>query len=106
MNPMDFLKNFQNMQSKLTEAQERLKTVSASGSAGGDMVRVELNGQFELLSIQISEDVVDPKDVSMLQDLIMAAFADASAKVKEKIREQVTSMTGDMDLPPGMFGAG
>ncbi len=105
MNPMDFLKNFQNMQSKLSEAQERLRTVTATGSAGGDMVRVELNGQFELLSIQIDKDVVDPNDVQMLQDLIHAAFADASAKVRDKIREQVSSMTGDMDLPPGMFGA-
>ncbi len=105
MNPMDFLKNFQNMQSKLTEAQEQLRGVTATGSAGGDMVRVELNGQFELMSIQISPDVVDPGDVQMLQDLILAAFADASAKVKERIRDQVSSMTGDMDLPPGMFGA-
>lgn len=105
MNPMDFLKNFQNMQSKLSEAQERLRTVTATGSAGGDMVRVELNGQFELLSIQIDKEVVDPNDVQMLQDLIHAAFADASAKVKDRIRDQVSSMTGDMDLPPGMFGA-
>ena len=105
MNPMDFLKNFQNMQSKLSEAQERLRTVTATGSAGGDMVRVELNGQFELLSIQIDQEVVDPNDVGMLQDLIHAAFADASAKVRDKIRDQVSSMTGDMDLPPGMFGA-
>jgi hypothetical protein len=102
---MDFLKNFQNMQSKLSEAQERLRTVTATGSAGGDMVRVELNGQFELLSIQIDKEVVDPNDVQMLQDLIHAAFADASAKVKDRIRDQVSSMTGDMDLPPGMFGA-
>ncbi len=105
MNPMDFLKNFQNMQSKLSEAQEQLQAVSAVGSAGGDMVRVELNGQFELLSIRIDQTVVDPEDVQMLQDLIHAAFADASAKVKERIREQVSSMTGDMELPPGMFGA-
>ncbi|NBC30047.1 MAG: YbaB/EbfC family nucleoid-associated protein [Spirochaetes bacterium] len=105
MNPMDFLKNFQNMQSKLSEAQERLRTVTATGSAGGDMVRVELNGQFELLSIQIDKDVVDPNDVQMLQDLVHAAFADASAKVRDKIRDQVSSMTGDMELPPGMFGA-
>jgi DNA-binding YbaB/EbfC family protein len=102
---MDFLKNFQNMQSKLSEAQERLRTVTATGSAGGDMVRVELNGQFELLSIQIDKDVVDPNDVQMLQDLVHAAFADASAKVRDKIRDQVSSMTGDMELPPGMFGA-
>jgi hypothetical protein len=93
------------MQSKLSEAQERLRTVTATGSAGGDMVRVELNGQFELLSIQIDKEVVDPNDVQMLQDLIHAAFADASAKVKDRIRDQVSSMTGDMDLPPGMFGA-
>jgi hypothetical protein len=105
MNPMDFLKNLPNIQNKLSEAQERLRTVTATGSAGGDMVRVELNGHFELLSIQIDKEVVDPSDVQMLQDLIHAAFADASAKVRDKMRDQMSSLTGDMDLPPGMFGA-
>jgi hypothetical protein len=105
INPMELLKNFQNIQSKMSEAQERLKHVTATGTAGGDMVRVEVNGQLEVQSVQISQEVVDPNDIEMLQDLILAATTDAMNKVKEKIREEMSSLTGGMDLPPGLFGA-
>ena len=104
MNPMDILKNFQNIQSKLGEAQERLKDVRATGTAGGDMVRVEMTGEFQVTSVQISPEAVDPEDIEMLQDLMLAAFTNAAANVKEKIREEMSSFTGGMDLPPGMFG--
>ena len=104
MNPMDILKNFQNIQSKLGEAQERLKDVRATGTAGGDMVRVEMTGEFQVTSVKISPEAVDPDDIEMLQDLMLAAFTNATANVKEKIREEMSSFTGGMDLPPGMFG--
>ncbi|MFP4566529.1 MAG: YbaB/EbfC family nucleoid-associated protein [Spirochaetaceae bacterium] len=104
MNPMDILKNFQNIQSKLGEAQARLKEVRATGTAGGDMVRVEMTGEFQVTAVRISPEAVDPDDIDMLQDLILAAFTNAVANVKEKIREEMSSFTGGMDLPPGMFG--
>jgi len=104
INPMELLKNFQNIQSKMTEAQERLQHVTATGSAGGDMVKVEITGQFQVKSVTISPEVVDPGDIPMLQDLVLAAFTDAVARVKEKIREEMSSLTGGMDLPPGLMG--
>ncbi len=104
MNPMDLLKNFQNIQSKLNEAQERMKHVTAVGTSGGDMVRVTINGQMEVQNVEISKDVVDPNDVEMLQDLILAAFTDAMTKVKEEIKEEMSGLTGGMDLPPGLMG--
>ena len=104
MNPMDILKNFHNIQSKLGEAQERLKEIRVTGTAGGDMVRIEMTGEFQVTSVQISPEAVDPNDIEMLQDLMLAAFTNATSNVKEKIREEMSSFTGGMDLPPGLFG--
>lgn len=105
MNPMDMLKNFQNIQSKLGEAQEKLKEIRVTGTAGGDMVRVEMTGEFQVTSVEISSEAVDPNDIEMLQDLMLAAFTNATSNVKEKIREEMSSMTGGMDLPPGLLGS-
>ena len=104
MNPMDLLKNFQNIQSRVTEMQDKLKDVIVTGTAGGDMVQIELNGQMQVRKVHIEKEVVDPNDVEMLQDLILAAFTDAFEKMKEKLREEVSSLTGGMDIPPGLMG--
>ena len=104
MNPMDLLKNFQNIQSRMGEMQERMKELTVSGSSGGGMVVIEMNGQMEVIGITISPDAVDPEDIGMLQDLVFAAFSDASAKIKEKMKEEMSSITGGVDLPPGLFG--
>ena len=104
MNPMDLLKNFQNIQSQMGEMQERLKELTVSGTSGGGMVVIEMNGQMEVIGITISPDAVDPEDIGMLQDLVFAAFSDASAKIKEKMKEEMSSITGGVDLPPGLFG--
>jgi len=104
MNPMDIFKNFQNLQSRVGGMQERMQGITATGTAGGDMVRVEIDGQMEVRNISISREVVDPEDISMLEDLVLAAFSDASAKVREKMREEMSSITGGLDLPPGFPG--
>lgn len=106
MNPMDLFKNIQKLQSKMGETQERLKSVTAIGTAGGDMVRVEIDGQFSVRSVTISPEVVDPNDVEMLQDLVLAAFTDASAKVRDKMKDEMASISGDLGIPPGMLGGG
>ena len=87
------------------EMQERLKTVTVSGTSGGGMVVIEINGQMEVTGVTILPEAVDPDDIGMLQDLIFAAFSDASAKIKEKMKDEMSSLTGGMDLPPGLFGA-
>ncbi len=105
MNPMDMLKNFQDIQAKMSETQEKLRGVTAVGTAGGDMVRVEFNGHMEVRSVKISPEAVDPDDIEMLEDLLLAACTDGITKVKEKIQEEVSGLTGGLDLPPGMFGS-
>ena len=104
INPMELLKNFQNMQAKITEMQEKLKDVTVTGSSGGGMVQVEMNGQLAVTRVTISKEVVDPEDIEMLQDLVLGAIADALARVKERLREEASSVTGGMNLPPGMMG--
>jgi hypothetical protein len=104
INPMELLKNFQNMQAKIAEMQEKLKDVIVTGSSGGGMVEVEMNGQLAVTRVTIAKEVVDPDDIEMLQDLVLGAVADALAKVKEKLKEEASSVTGGLNLPPGMMG--
>ena len=101
---MDFLKQFGNIQERMAEIQEGLRRISVVGSAGGDMVQVELNGQMEVVRVHISKEAVDPSDIGMLEDLILAALSDALAKMKERIREEVSALTGGINLPPGLLG--
>jgi hypothetical protein len=104
MNPMDLFKNLQNLQSQFSEMQEKMKAITVTGTSGGDMVRVEMNGQFDVLDLSISPEIVDPQEVGMLQDLIKAAYTDAQSKVKEQMQQQMSELTGGMDLPPGFMG--
>jgi hypothetical protein len=104
MNPMDILKNFQNMQSKVQEMQSKVKNISVTGSAGGDMVRVEMNGEMKVTNVTIAPEVVDPNDVEMLEDLVLAACTNASTKIREKLKEEVNTLTGGIDLPPEIMG--
>ena len=99
MNPFDLIKNLQNMQSNMEQMQSKLKTVTVQGSAGGDLVRIELNGQMELLSVQLDPACVDKGDIPMLQDLIRSAHADAMRKVRDKIKEEFGSSFPGMNLP-------
>jgi len=102
INPFELMKNFQSLQAKLNETQERLKSVKVLGHAGGDMVQVEMNGRFEVLSVRISPEAVDPQDIPMLEDLLRAAISDALSKLKEAIRLEMSDITGG--IPPGFFG--
>ncbi len=101
---MDLFKNMGNIQEKLRESQEKLKSLSVEGTAGGDMVKVILSGEMAVLGVEISPDVVDPGDIIMLQDLVVAAHADAMVRIREKIREELGSLTGGLNLPPGFMG--
>ena len=104
MNPMDMLKNMGQLQEKMQEAQEKMRRIVVTGSAGGDMVSITMNGEFQILSVAIAPEAVDPDDLGMLQDLIRAAHNDASARIKENLREGLVDMAGDMPIPPGLFG--
>jgi DNA-binding YbaB/EbfC family protein len=101
INPLEFMKNMQDMQSKMGDIQEKLKDVSSKGSAGGGLVEITMNGQMEVTHVKLDPLCVDPRDVKMLEDLIQSAFVAASQNVKEKIKNEVA---GDFNLPPGMAG--
>ncbi len=100
-NPLDFVKNLQEMQGKMGEVQEKLKDIEAEGSAGGGLVSVKMNGQMEITGVTIDPLAVDPRDVKMLEELIVSASTAASVKVREKIKEEVSGMAG---MPPGFPG--
>jgi len=104
VNPFELLKQFGNLQERMSELQGRLARVTVVGTSGGGMVQVELNGQLSVTRLTISPEAVDPEDLPMLQDLLRAAFSDALAKVKEKIQAEVSSLTGGLPLPPGLLG--
>ena len=104
-NPLDFMKMIQGLQRNMGEMQEKLRAVRVTGSAGGDMVEVVLNGHLEVMAVKVEPDAIDPAEREMLEDLIRAAFTDATAKVKEHLRSEFSTATDGLPLPPGMFGA-
>ena len=97
----NLMKQEQEMQSKMGELQERLAEVELTGNAGGDMVRVTVNGRNEVRAVKIDPALAKPEDVEMLEDLLVAAFADARVKVEARMREEMSKLTGGIDLPPG-----
>ena len=90
------MKQAQQMQTKMQEAQ---KTLRAEGTAGGAMVKVTLNGAKELVAVAIAKEAMDPEDPSMLEDLIMAAFKDAGAKADEGMAKVTGSLGGGLNIP-------
>ena len=75
-----------------------MESLEVEGSAGGGMVTVKMNGQKQIVDLAIDPEVVDPDDIEMLQDMIVAAINQATAKVDEEMQEQMGGM-----VPPGMF---
>ncbi len=98
----DIMKQAQKMQAKMAEIQEELADKIVESTSGGGMVKVQVNGRQEVLSIVIEPDVVDPDDVEMLQDLIVAAVNDALHKSQEMMAEEMKKLTGGMSIP-GLF---
>lgn len=94
MNPFDMVKNLKNIESQMKTMKEELANLEVTGSAGGNMVQVTLNGQFEIKAVKIDPIAVDPRDVPMLQDLIVAAHHDALDKVQEQIKAKAGPMLG------------
>lgn len=95
----NMMKQAQQLQSKMMKLQEELAEKTVESSSGGGMVRVTANGRQQILSIQIEKEVVDPDDVEMLQDLIMAAINDALAKAQEMVSSEMGKLTGGLNIP-------
>ena len=99
MNIKQLMKQAQQMQEQM---QRQMTEIHVEGTAGGGMVKAEMNGNKELLAVTIDKEAVDPNDVEMLQDLIKAAVNEAARKVDEQMQASMGAMTGGMKIP-GLF---
>lgn len=102
MNMQQIMRQAQKMQKKMEEAQEEAANQVVEASAGGGMVSVKVNGKQELLEISIEKDVVNPDDVEMLQDLIVAAVNEGMKKAQQVMQDKLQGITGGLNIP-GMF---
>ena len=98
----NLMKQAQQMQTRMEEMQRKLLDLVAEGMAGGGLVKVTLNGKNEMKAIKIDPSLLDPKEVEVLEDLIVAATNDARAKVEAEAAREMQSVTGGLNLPPGM----
>lgn len=101
MNQM--MKQVKKMQAEMMKAQEELANQTVEGTAGGGVVKVTANGQKQVTEIVIDPEVVDPDDVEMLQDLVLAAIKDAMDKADQLANDNLGKFAGGMNLPPGLF---
>jgi len=95
----NMMKQAQKLQSQMMKLQEELADKTVESSSGGGMVTVVANGRQQIVSIQIENEVVDPDDVEMLQDLVLAAVNDALAKAQEMVSSEMGKLTGGLNIP-------
>ncbi|MFC1858716.1 YbaB/EbfC family nucleoid-associated protein [Thermodesulfobacteriota bacterium] len=95
----NIMKQAQKLQSKMLKLQDEMADKTVETSSGGGMVKVVANGRQQIVSIQIEREVVDPDDVEMLQDLILAAANDALVKAQEMVSEEMSKITGGLNIP-------
>jgi DNA-binding YbaB/EbfC family protein len=104
INPFDILKNAQKIQEQMGAMQEKLGLIVVTGSAGGGMAEVDMNGRLEVTAVRLAKEAVDPAEIDLLQDLVKAAFTDAAERARQAIQTEMAAMTGGLGLPPGMMG--
>jgi len=93
------MKQAQQLQNKMEKLQEEMATKTIEASAGGGMVKAVANGRQQIVSISVEKEVVDPEDVDMLQDLIVAAVNDALSQSQQMVNEEMNKLTGGMNIP-------
>ena len=98
----NIMKQAQQMQAKIARVQQELEDKEVEATAGGGMVTARANGKQQILDLIIEKDVVDPEDIEMLQDLVLAAVNEAIKKSQEMIQGEMSKVTGGMNIP-GMF---
>jgi len=99
MNMNNLMKQAQKMQKRMVEMQEEITNRTVEASVGGGMVAAVANGSGELVSIKLSPEVVDPDDIEMLEDLIVAAVSEAHHKSQELMSEEMSKLTGGVKIP-------
>ena len=96
------MKQIQGMQSQMQEMQAALERMEMTGQSGGGMVSVTLSGKGEMRGVKIDPKLLDPNEVEVLEDLILAAAKDAKAKVDQHMASEMSKLTGGLPLPPGL----
>lgn len=103
INPFDILKNAQKIQEQMGAFQEKLAALWVTGSAGGGMVEIDMNGRMEVLAVRIAVEAMEGGDREMLQDLTGAAITDAMEKIRDTVNQELGNMIpGGMSNFPGM----
>lgn len=99
------LKQAQKMQAEMAKTQEELKQKTVEVTAGGGVITVIANGSLEITDIKIQPDAVDPEDVDMLEDLVLAAVNEALRKAQDMVAQEMQKLTGGLNIPgmPGLF---
>ncbi len=92
----------QKLQERMNELQQKLAELEVEGRAGGGLVTVVMNGKGELRRVAIDRSLINPDEVEVLEDLIVAAAADAKQKLEARLQEEMGRLTGGLPLPPGM----
>jgi hypothetical protein len=95
----DMMKQAQKLQARMLKTQEELAEKTVESAAGGGMIKVVANGRQQIVSIRVEKEVVNPEDVEMLQDLILAAVNDALTKSQEMVAAEMGKLTGGLRLP-------
>jgi DNA-binding YbaB/EbfC family protein len=98
-NMKNLMKQAQQLQAKMARMQEEMGQKTIEASAGGGMIKVVANGKQEIVSVHIEKEVVDPEDVEMLQDLILAAVNEALVQSQKMVSEEMSKLTGGMSIP-------
>ena len=101
-NLANLMKQAQELQSKMSDIQEKLKSVEVIGTSAAGMCQVTMNGKGEVLKLKIDSSLVDKNDTGVMEDLIIAAFNDAKSKTEDQMREKMSDLTGGLPLPLGM----
>jgi len=97
----NIMKQVQDMQSRMSEMQEKLADLEITGASGAGMVQATLNGRSELKRIKIDPALLKPEDAEVLEDLVVAAVNDARGKVERHTQDEMSKLTGGLPLPPG-----
>jgi len=99
---MKMMRQLQEMQSRMAQIQEDLGSKDVEGTAGGGAVKVRANGQQKILSVEIQPDAVDPEDVELLQDMVLAATNEALDRSRDLAASELGALTAGLGLPPGL----
>ena len=98
-NMNNMMKKVQKMQQEMAKAQQEIEEKEFSSTAGGGVIEAVVNGKKEVLKIKIDEDVVDPEDTEMLEDLVVAAVNDALKKADQYTQKEMGKLTGNINIP-------